>query len=174
MTYPDPPRVDIDFSLPKSVTLTDRDLEDARRLLALFTEHDERDVGSTLPAALFGSIYTEQERLREKARQILALRRKRNDKFSTAMFNEPAWEILLILYVADGAGRLIVSRLALLAGSSKGTAFRWINYLEREGLISRAAHPTDRRAAFVRLTKKGKEALDDYLREVTEVNVENF
>lgn len=169
MTYPDHPRQNTDRDLPRSVTLTERDLQDARRLLALLTEHDEGNLGSALPAVLFGSVHAEQERLREKARQILALRRKRSRRFSSALFSEPAWEMLLILYAADGAQRLTVSRLALLSGSSKGTAQRWMEYLQHKKLIGRDAHPTDKRVTFVELTEEGKQALSDYLSEATEL-----
>jgi DNA-binding MarR family transcriptional regulator len=85
------------------------------------------------------------------------------------MFSEPAWEMLLNLYAAEGAGRLTVSGLALQSGSSKATALRWIDYLEHERLIEREAHPTDQRVAFVKLTEEGKEALGGYLSDVTEL-----
>jgi len=150
--------------------LTGRDVEDARRLLALLSEHEEESPGSALPAALFDSIHVRQDQLRQKARQILALRRRRTSIFSSAMFNEPAWEMLLSLYAADGAGRLTASRLALLSGSSKATALRWIYYLELQALISRDSHPTDKRTAFVSLTEKGRAALDDYLSSAIELS----
>lgn len=169
MTYPDHRRLTAVLNPPRAVTLTGRDREDARRLLALLSEHDREVAGSALPAALLQSIHTEQEQLREKARQILALRRKRCRLFSGAMFGEPAWEMLLTLYAADGAGRLTVSGLALQSGSSKATALRWIDYLERQELIERQAHPTDQRAAFAKLTEQGKEALEGYLSDVTEL-----
>jgi DNA-binding MarR family transcriptional regulator len=169
LDYTDPRRLSIELNPSKTITLTERDREDARRLLALLSEHDGEVAGSALPAALFQSIHAERERLREKARQILALRRKRNKRFSSAMFSEPAWEMLLALYASDGAGRLTVSGLALQSGSSKATALRWIDYLEQQGLIARDAHPTDQRVAFAKLTEQGKEALEGYLSDVTEL-----
>lgn len=169
MTYTDPRRQSVELNPPKTITLTKRDREDARRLLALLSEQDGEVAGSPLSAALFQSVYAEQERLREKARQILALRRKRNKRFSSAMFGEPAWEMLLALYAADGGERLTVSALAMQSGSSKATALRWIEYLEHQGLIERQAHPTDQRAAFAKLTDQGKEVLEGYLSDVTEL-----
>lgn len=167
MTYPDRLQANID-KVP-TVSLTEQDLKDARRLLSKLAGPDERNSGSLLPEALFESVHAQSERLREKARRILALRAKRTKQFSSAMFNEPAWEMLLTLYASDGGARLSLSRLALLSGASKATALRWIEYLEQQKLVARQAHPTDKRAAFVCLTEKGRNALNDYLSDVTEV-----
>jgi DNA-binding MarR family transcriptional regulator len=42
------------------------------------------------------------------------------------------------------------------------SALRWINYLEKERLISREPHPRDRRAVLIAITEKGRQKLDDY------------
>lgn len=79
------------------------------------------------------------------------------------MFSEPAWEMLLLLYPTGLGPRLTISHLSELAGASKSTGLRWIEYLEAQRLIRRESHPTDGRAAQVELTDKGREALDLYL-----------
>ena len=170
MTYPAHGALKVERNLPNAITLTGRNLEVARRLLALLSGHNEQATSSEPPVQLIEAMHAQKEGLREKARQILALRRKRFRRFSSAMFSEPAWEMLLNLYAAEGAGRLTVSGLTLHAGSSKATALRWIDYLEHQGLIEREAHPTDQRVAFVKLTEEGKETLGDYLSDVTELN----
>jgi DNA-binding MarR family transcriptional regulator len=48
------------------------------------------------------------------------------------------------------------------------TVQRWVDYLEKEHLIRRDPHPTDRRTAFVSLLAKGRSSLDDYLAVVGE------
>jgi len=79
------------------------------------------------------------------------------------MFGEPAWEMLLFLYSPESGPRLTVGGLARLAGASKSTAIRWLDYLEQQKWIRREAHPTDKRATFVELSEKGREAINLYL-----------
>lgn len=101
--------------------------------------------------------------LRERAREILANRKRRHDVFGKAMFGEPAWEMLLLLYVFESDQRQSVSRLARLAGASKSTGLRWLDYLESQRWIRRQVHPNDRRTAFVELSDKGRDAVELYL-----------
>jgi DNA-binding MarR family transcriptional regulator len=151
--------------LPNSVTLSGRDLEEARRLLALFSGEEEEDQGTAgeLARLAFARRPTRQEQLELRAREILTLRQKRAELFGASMFGEPAWEMLLRLYALAGASRQSMSRLAQMSGTSKATALRWIDYLLDRGLISRQPHPTDLRTAFVELTDKGREKLEAYL-----------
>jgi DNA-binding MarR family transcriptional regulator len=142
---------------PTFVALSGRDIEDARRLLTLLTEGRTcLDRGGNAPSS-------SPARLLGKARQILADRRKRVERFGRAMFGEPAWEILLLLYVSPGSARFTASRLAQVAGYSKATAIRWMDYLEKERLIQRRPHPTDQRSIFVELTDRGTGSLEMYL-----------
>jgi DNA-binding MarR family transcriptional regulator len=151
--------------LPKSVTLSGRDLEEARRLLGLLSEEDDEtsSTASELARLAFARRPTRQEQLTIRAREVLALRQKRAELFGPTMFGEPAWEMLLHLYSMAGAARQSMSRLAQLSGSSKATALRWIDYMLDRGLVSRQPHPTDLRTAFVELTDKGREKLEAYL-----------
>ena len=166
MSEPKPKLPTAKRDLPKSVTLSGRDLEEARRLLALFSEEEEEEdqgTASELARLAFSRRPTRQEQLALRAREILALRQKRAELFGPSMFGEPAWEMLLHLYSMAGAARQSMSRLAQLSGTSKATALRWIDYLLDRGLISRQPHPTDLRTAFVELTDKGREKLEAYL-----------
>jgi len=135
------------------ITLTGRDAEDARRLLAM------------IAAASVPGRGTSSTGLIQKARQILSYRRRRVQIFGLGMFGEPAWDMLLWLYVADSDQRTSVTALARRSGASKSTALRWIDYLADRGFIGREAHPTDARIAFVSLTDTGKAALDLFLSE---------
>lgn len=105
--------------------------------------------------------------LMRRARDTLANRRRRQDIFGRAMFGEPAWEMLLLLYITEPGPRQSISRLADESGASRTTALRWIDYLEGQGLIRREAHPNDRRVAFVQLTEKGRESIELYLSETS-------
>lgn len=106
-----------------------------------------------------------QATLVAQARLILASRKRRVDHFGRGVFGEPAWEILLLLYITAGGQRQTVPRLSELSGISRSTAIRWIEYLERERLVGRVPHPTDKRIDFVQLTHKGREKLEAYLSE---------
>jgi hypothetical protein len=145
----------------RTVRVSDRDVAEARRLLSLLADVEPgRRAEGGLPVS-------EQESgsgdLLGRARAIVAARRRREALFGTTIFGEPAWEMLLLLYLGASESRRTLGRLGELAGISKSTALRWIDYLERQELVRREPHPTDKRAAFVELTGKGKEALDLYL-----------
>lgn len=56
--------------------------------------------------------------------------------------------------LADGAGRT-VSELGAAVGTRPTTLTGVLDRLERRGLITRAAHPGDRRAVLIRLTGDG-------------------
>lgn len=153
--------------IEKTVTLTEQDLKDAARLFRLFS--DPALVGRLFPASA-GTEPTPsgpgaRQQLLAKARLVLSSRRAREAYFSRDLFGEPAWEILLALYVTEDAGaRFTLSKLAECIGVPLSTAVRWVNTLEESGLVGRLDHPTDRRIIFVRLLDKGRKALDAYLR----------
>ena len=80
------------------------------------------------------------------------------------MFGEPAWEMLLCLYITDQSeGHQSISRLAELVETPLSTTVRWIDYLDRERLIEREPNPTDKRVIYIRLAARGRELLEAYL-----------
>jgi DNA-binding MarR family transcriptional regulator len=102
--------------------------------------------------------------LRLKAIELFAGRRLREQLYSKAMFGEPAWDILLALYIRDFSdARFTVGALADHVQTPLSTAVRWINYLKREQLIAREDHPTDRRKSFVAISGRGRDLLEHYL-----------
>jgi DNA-binding MarR family transcriptional regulator len=106
--------------------------------------------------------------LGQRAREILVMRRKRYPIFGRAMFGEPAWDMLLLLYLSGATSAKMVSELAELAGASKSTGLRWVRYLEAQRLICRQSHATDKRAEVVTLSEKGVGAIEFYLHETLE------
>jgi DNA-binding MarR family transcriptional regulator len=83
--------------------------------------------------------------------------------FKSSLFSEPAWDILLELLAAEGhEKRVTISTAGLTAGIPATTALRWIRALEREGLVTRADDPFDRRRSFVTLTVDGLKRLTRY------------
>jgi DNA-binding MarR family transcriptional regulator len=100
---------------------------------------------------------------------MLELRRSRTEFLNRAMLGEPAYEMLLRLYVS--VEPLTAARLADLAGVPHSSAVRWIDYLASKDLVTRDKHPKDRRATVIELTLKGKETLDALLRMIQEAVV---
>jgi DNA-binding MarR family transcriptional regulator len=95
---------------------------------------------------------------------VLNSRRIRKQYFHGDFFGEPAWEILLALYIVEeGEARLSMSRLAEWIEAPLSTVVRWIKSLEEEALVERIDHPTDRRTTFLKLKDEGRRALDAYL-----------
>lgn len=133
----------------RTVTLSTREIRDAVRLLGRLAEYDQSEGGSR--AVFVG-----------RARRVIAERRRRIGIFGVSMFGEPAWDMLLVLYTEEGRQRLTVGKLISATGHAPTTAQRWLDYLERQGLIRREAHPLDRRSTFVELADKGCNALDAY------------
>jgi len=106
----------------------------------------------------------------EYARDILALRRKRDRLFrlrpaSRRLFGEPVWDMLLDLYISDTEGRKVsVSSLCIASAGPPTTALRAIKTLIYEGYIDRKDDPEDGRRIWVSLTPKCRELLTDLLR----------
>ena len=106
------------------------------------------------------------ERAIKRAAAMVATRERRKKFFNASMFGEPAWDVLLALYLAEARGeRTNINTLTQSSGAAPTTALRWMNYLENHQLISREEHPTDVRASIVRLTDKAQRALELYLLE---------
>lgn len=100
------------------------------------------------------------------ARKMLAARHLRLQIFPTGMFCEPAWDILLSLYSQPSGGDRSISALADCASAPVGTATRWVQYLEDQGLVIREANGGDRSGEFVHLTDKAYRALQFYLAQI--------
>jgi DNA-binding MarR family transcriptional regulator len=133
-------------------TFSAQDREDAARLLSLIVG-EERALRIRV-----------LENTTEVARALLEDRRRRDRIFNPGMFGEPAWELLLNLYVMDKDGpRLTIGRLIDSTNCPQSTALRWLQYLKDQGLIEKQEHPGDARTAFITLTNKARDALDRYL-----------
>jgi len=92
---------------------------------------------------------------------MLTLRKRRAEYLYRAMFGEPAYDMLLGLYVAEGDERpMTAALLAEIAGAAQSSAARWIEYLVAKDLIHRERHPTHKRASVLKLSCRGRDALD--------------
>ena len=76
----------------------------------------------------------------------------RRNFFDRELFSDPAWLILLDLFIHNTLGKPVsVSSLYLAAKTPATTALRWINTLADRGMIERFDDPTDRRRVHLRL-----------------------
>lgn len=153
----------------KTITFLERDIRDAVRLLGLISGVNPWDPSPFHQEMQNRSLAKEssQDQFISRARAVLHTRRIRTKHFNRSMFGEPAWDILLLLYLAESVeARHTVSQLAAAVETPLTTVLRWIGFLEDEQLVERFAHPTDRRVTFVRLTGKGRDAFEAFLNEI--------
>ena len=106
-----------------------------------------------------------REALVKRARKAFLDRRARVAVFGNWMFSEPAWDIMLILYIEHDQRRQTVGTLTDVSGAALATVVRYVNSLVERDLIRRTQHPTDARTVFITLTEKGQKALDLYFSE---------
>jgi hypothetical protein len=93
------------------------------------------------------------------AQVAMRLRRSaeyRTRHFSKEWFGEPAWNMLLELFIQfAGGARVSVKSLVIASGAPETTAGRMLNRLESHGLVERKPSATDRRVMPVSLTCQG-------------------
>ena len=100
---------------------------------------------------------SETQDLLARAKLILSSRRLRSRYFNPAIFGEPAWEILLVLYITDMSGRRqTLGKLTDWVETPPTSVQRWVGYIKKEKFLERQPHPNDRRTTFLRLLPKGK------------------
>ena len=98
------------------------------------------------------------------ARKTYAMRRKRAAIFGNAdLFGEPAWDIMLDLFIAHGDGKQVsVSSACIGSAAPATTGLRWLAVLADEGLILRESDPQDQRRVLVRLSDAGLAAMSEF------------
>lgn len=104
----------------------------------------------------------------EVARTAYRDRRRRANIFADpTLFGEPAWDILLDLFIAaKERKRLPVTSACIGAAVPATTALRWLTVLEEKGLIVRENDSSDARRVFVRLSSEGYEKMVAFFAEV--------
>ncbi len=104
------------------------------------------------------------------ARKTYALRRKRAAIFGNPdLFGEPAWDILLDLFIAEAEGKSVsVSSACIGSAAPSTTGLRWLGVLASEGLVVRENDPEDHRRVMVRLTATGQAAMERFFEALVE------
>jgi len=141
--------------LPESLMRGSHAIAEARRRLQATLR--------LVPSA--ASISTDERELQLAwARAQLHARREREGIFGEGLFFEPAWDMLLELFVAHLEGRKITVKNACVASAvPQTTALRYIAHLVERGLIVRQRHPADSRSSHLVLTDEGCAKMIDYV-----------
>jgi hypothetical protein len=100
----------------------------------------------------------------DQARAIYQVRRSRSAIFEhPEIFGEPAWDILLDLYIATAEGKDIsVSSACIGSAVPPTTGLRWLGILADKGLVLRRHDPIDQRRVLVHLTREGLALMDKF------------
>ena len=97
---------------------------------------------------------------------IRGSRRIRNQEFGGDLFSDPAWDILLELFISAEKGAPVsATSLCLDANIPQTTLLRWIRTLSERGLIERNADADDARRVFVSLTEEGRDRMRAFFRD---------
>ena len=118
------------------------------------------------PGAASDQTEVSPKKLAAFATYLIDARRKRDAMFADIDFGEPAWDILLDLYVQHVEGRGVsVTGLCVAAAVPATTALRWINVMVERGHLSREPDAHDRRRVFIRLDARLLATIEAHLRD---------
>lgn len=97
---------------------------------------------------------------RDRAAEILAMRREREELLGVDIFGEPAWDLLLDLFIQHVDGQRTNSKSAAMAARAPtSTAMRYLNILVDTGLVIKAPSPHDLRVQYVTISPRGYNAM---------------
>ena len=98
------------------------------------------------------------------SRSLYKIRRSRDNIFQEPeMFGEPAWDILLDLYISEREDRSVsITSACFAACVPPTTALRWISVLEAKGYVERTPDCLDARRHYVSLTDTARVMLNRF------------
>ena len=98
------------------------------------------------------------------ARRMIRERTRRQNFFDSSLFADPAWDMMLDLFVAEAEGRETpVMNLCLSSQVPETTTLRWVKTLEHAGIFIRQKDDHDQRRVLVRLSPSAATSLAAYL-----------
>ena len=96
----------------------------------------------------------------ELVSQIVHARRTRSDFFAPEIFSDPAWDMLLVLFLGKVQGEVMTPyHFAQAVASPVSASFRWIDILERAGLVHSTRDPSSMEIKTVELASRGWSAI---------------
>lgn len=108
------------------------------------------------------------------ARQMYKFRRKREDRmsqvFGAGLFADPAWDLLLDLYIHSAEGEKVsISSACLGSAVAETTALRYISEFQKMGVVERHRHEADGRVYLLCLTPAALELMDEMCAQFAEM-----
>lgn len=98
------------------------------------------------------------------AERLYSDRRRRDEHFPSGLFGEPAWDLLLAMFIAHENGRTLSLAQAFSAAKVDRDAGKaLIERLVAEGLVAPARASDDRRRSGIALTEAAVLLLSEYL-----------
>jgi DNA-binding MarR family transcriptional regulator len=80
------------------------------------------------------------------------------------VFGEPAWDMMLDLFIADRTGtRISVSSLCIGSNAPPTTALRYIRTMVERGVFTRMPDPSDNRRIWVSLSNWAVDEIEQIL-----------
>lgn len=122
------------------------------------------------PAAIFEPLVPaspiERGPTAQAVRELIKLRRMREQHFPADLFADPGWDILLDLYAAKLEGKSVsVSSLCIAAAVPPTTGLRWITTMTEHGALIRRQDPNDARRVFIELSADSEDRLRAFFRD---------
>ncbi|MEE4538282.1 MAG: hypothetical protein V2J51_07310 [Erythrobacter sp.] len=103
----------------------------------------------------------------EAAERAYEDRRTRSEQFNDEqIFGEPAWDILLDLFIHHTRHEEVAIRSACVDSRAPEITMRWLRALDSEGLIQINPDPDDKAKKLVTLTPSGYESMLRYLQKI--------
>ena len=100
----------------------------------------------------------------QTARRMVRERLRRGQFFRPELFADPAWDMMLDIFIAEAEGRETpVMNLCLSSQVPETTTLRWVRTLEHAGIFLREKDEHDLRRVLVRLSPDASKAMATYL-----------
>jgi len=101
--------------------------------------------------------------------RIIRARRRREELLSAELFADPAWDILLLLYLGRLTGLAVpAADVALPPSVPESTRDRWFGKLEEDGWIRRTPDPENAGAVRLELSARGAAAMQSWVNDLAE------
>ena len=100
----------------------------------------------------------------DRAIELVDLRKRREEEFGADLFGEPAWDILLDLFIQRVEGRKAsATSVSIASRAPTTTALRYIAMLISRGLATKRIAGHDLRVHYIELSETGYRTMVDLL-----------